>query len=366
MAIPLFPKHLCVSTLPQISTGMGSVFSREILYRARCAQQEVFLFVFGSFASFEKFQQMDASRCILQDRASAMEWLLRPQVPAICHGDVLFIETSADHFSKKYTSTLSVGISLRFRDCLDALLEFGYIFEVGATSCASFCHEGDILHIRNRLGQKYTISWFGDEIEWIKDSEEVSYQNFYFCHKALSECATGEELLAFDTLKTPIYLFDSEFETRQQHFPQNLLHEFSFRNDQAPQEVPLQCESLDALKIIIESSAQSFVYSRRSHIGEVLKKHGIIPHHIQKTSISGESVYFPHDNSAIIADDLLSKLLLRPRTPVSHRENHTLLLTIHPHDYVVHQDHGIGQFLGITLKEIYGEKKEYFSIGFFA
>ena len=64
-----------------------------------------------------------------------------------------------------------------------------------------------------------------------------------------------------------------------------------------------------------------------------------------------------------LADDILSRIFVRQRIQRrSVSSDIDLLLQIHPGDYVVHRDHGVGRFEAVVTKDAGGVRREYLEL----
>ena len=63
---------------------------------------------------------------------------------------------------------------------------------------------------------------------------------------------------------------------------------------------------------------------------------------------------FSYGTHTLLCDDILNSLFIRKRSKKKLSQDIDILLKIQAGDYVVHIDHGIGVYQGITKKELPG------------
>ncbi|HRI35546.1 MAG TPA: CarD family transcriptional regulator [bacterium] len=73
---------------------------------------------------------------------------------------------------------------------------------------------------------------------------------------------------------------------------------------------------------------------------------------------------FEYGETVVIADDVAGEIFFRPAFRPRRARDLGLLLSIAAGDYVVHVDHGIGQYEGKSVKIVGGVEREYLHIGY--
>ncbi len=76
------------------------------------------------------------------------------------------------------------------------------------------------------------------------------------------------------------------------------------------------------------------------------------------------SLSYETDTELAIADDILTRIFVQKRSRRHTLASLDLLLSLHPSDYIVHQDHGIGRFREIVKKAVGSCEREYLAIDY--
>ncbi|MBR5228806.1 MAG: transcription-repair coupling factor, partial [Firmicutes bacterium] len=95
-------------------------------------------------------------------------------------------------------------------------------------------------------------------------------------------------------------------------------------------------------------------YANRAEIeGEISYQEGFIP----------EGMYFPDDKIAYISDSNIFKTVKKKRKKKASKGRQIKAFTeLNPGDYVVHENHGIGRFIGIEPLVVEGIRRDYMTI----
>lgn len=128
---------------------------------------------------------------------------------------------------------------------------------------------------------------------------------------------------------------------------------------------PPKIDNIDELTHILQDKEkETYIFTKNVKIIENYRDYNRLSGVKILQSRSSYTKSFETSSLRVICDDILNTIFVRKRIKKSMSGSIDLLLNIQDGDYVVHIDHGIGVFLGITKKKISWIEKEYVEISY--
>jgi len=267
---------------------------------------------------------------------------------------------------KKHTIKLSVGLTIKPYQVLNQLIQAG--FEPGPLIDQSgwFVKQGGNLQIASSTGH-WLINWSGDQIESLWAFNPHTGQQ----SKQLNELAIWPHRLTPDRQINLIdYLSGQENLVAGpvnlklgsgQHWPVNPLA--TSRRFKTPPRFGRQWNLLKSYLLEQTSAGYSvFILSSQTNtINQQLFSHNLIPPAISVEEVSLETTAAAEG----FIDQFGKKIYLTDReilglSQTPRRVSLTAYDKLQPGDYLVHIDHGIGRFVGLTKQTVDNIEHDYF------
>jgi transcription-repair coupling factor (superfamily II helicase) len=161
-----------------------------------------------------------------------------------------------------------------------------------------------------------------------------------------------------------LWSFDLDFITERSSIRDLFTNWISFEGGGISLEyTSLSIESLDELSSLLIAHPNTIVFytALTPVIQKYLNDNGLTAQIIQLPKISGE-LSTQNTEHIFIADDLLTNIFVQKKSRRTTLKVLDLLMSLHPGDYIVHENHGIGIFTAITRKEVAGTQKEFIEL----
>ena len=248
----------------------------------------------------------------------------------------------------------------------------------------SYYRKWDTITIHRDWWHILYLSFFGDELEEIRNNNDILIPEIHLyprreLHEEIVDThVTYISLLDLLQTKSSLHIIgdtlsihsrDTYFEVFESYTSLDILGEYNKQRNvvRLPYQRPICKNFEDLKKTLTQSATQWYIYSKHSQlVSEFLKLNWLS--HIPLTSTEHPlTESFSMEGTIIICDDILSQLFVKKRSSKKLSQDVDLLLKLQTDDYVVHIDHGIGIYKGITQKNISSENnntliKEYLEI----
>jgi transcription-repair coupling factor (superfamily II helicase) len=125
----------------------------------------------------------------------------------------------------------------------------------------------------------------------------------------------------------------------------------------------LSIESIDELTSLLNAHSNTVIFytALTPVIQKYLSDNGLSAQIVNLPKITWE-LSTQNTEHIMIADDLLTSIFVQKKSRRTTLKALDLLMSLHPGDYIVHENHGIGIFTAITKKEVAGTQKEFIEL----
>ena len=225
----------------------------------------------------------------------------------------------------------------------------------------------DTVTIRKESGSEFALRFWWDELEEIESQgvqlpslslysrKDINiHEDTHTTYTTLETILASKEHLILLGDNLSVSRREENFHVFKKYIALDILWEFheSVSVLRLPYVRP-ECRNLEELKkILTDSTYTTYIYTKHSKlISEFISLNTI--KNVQLIQLDHPlSESFQIDTTRILCDDILASLFIRRRKNKKLSQDIDLLLSISEDDYVVHRDHGIGVYKGITHKDI--------------
>ncbi len=300
--------------------------------------------------------------------------------------NLLETEGSESYLKRKSILSIERGSTISIETIITQLVEMGYEHTEGIDIPGSYKRTGSILQIHDPWTHSiWSIEWFDTEIDSLIEqntkTEERDFRDSYTI-KSRKEDSTLKQNqgnlnpLFLDILRhTPPILLGCDFHPDIESIRQIARAHYSdfHRDGSISLDISIpDIGSIENLKAFLEerkNNATIRIYTKYERsIQDFLEFHGISGCNIIPINRMGlESCEIPKigdedRTNIILTDDILSTIFVRTRSKKSLAKNLDLLLALHPGDYIVHREHGIGRFDQVIEKTLGNTRREYLEL----
>ena len=266
---------------------------------------------------------------------------------------------------QNHTLELEVKKIYSMEHIISKLVDFWYEHSEFDTPW-SYTRAWDTVTVRKESGVIFSLRFWGDELEEIESSwiqlpsiTLYSKQEIDISEDTHTTYTTLEAVLVS---KTSLILVgdklsqarrEQNFSIFQKYIALDILWEFHEQRPviRLPYKRP-ECRSLEELtKILNDTQIKNYIFTKHSKlITEFIQLNNI--GHTELVRLDHPlSESFRIEDSQILCDDILAPLFIRRRKKKNLSHDIDLLLRISEDDFVVHRDHGIWIYKGMTRKD---------------
>ena len=310
--------------------------------------------------------------------ASSGTFYMRPHL--------LETDGSEEYLRRKSIFSLKRGNIETIESVIERLIEMGYEHQEGIDLPGSYKRMGSILQIHDPWTHSiWSIEWFDTEIDsLIEQNIRTAERNFrdIYTIKSRKEDSTLKQnhgslnpLFLNLLTHTPPILLGCDFHLDIESIRQIARAHYSdfHRDGSVSLDVSIpDISNIEMLKAFLDerkNNATIRIYTKyEKSISDFLEFHAISGCSIIPINRMGlESCEIPKIGdegrvTIILTDDILSGIFVRTRSKKSIAKNLDLLLALHPGDYIVHREHGIGRFDQVIEKTLGNTRREYLEL----